>query len=96
MVQRVNEVSRIQNNEQQRALAYQQGALRVAREQSEISMNQVKQSEETSNVAIRERNEKQKQQTDNKKKKGKPGDKREESKSRSKNVPSGSTIDIRL
>lgn len=97
MIPKVNEVSRIRTDEQQRELAIQQNAVEASARESENNLRQVNSREQTHEAAIRERNEKGKRQSkekDRKKQQGEPGN--NASKTGKETYSSGSTIDIRL
>lgn len=96
MMPRVNEISRIQNNEQQRSLAIQQNKVQTTERQSENSMKQVNSKEESQKVIIQERQQKEKKESrQNKKEKQQQEEKNQQNPGKGK--PSGkTTIDIRL
>lgn len=60
MMPRVNEMSRVQNNEQQRTQASHQNAVQTTEKQSESNTRQVNSREETHNTAIREKQQNEK------------------------------------
>lgn len=96
MMPKVTEVSRIQNDVQQRNHAMQQSTVQSTNKQSESNLKQVVSHEEAQKTAIRERQEKEKQQS-KRKKTDKQSDEEEDGDVRaSKETTSGRTIDIRL
>jgi len=96
MMPRVNEVSRIQNDEQQRNLAIQQNKVQTMEKQSENSLKQVNSREDSQKVVIQDRQQKEKRESKQSKKEKQP----QEEKNRhnpEKGKPTGrTTIDIRL
>ncbi len=95
MMPRVNEVSRIRNDEQQRSQASQQSAVQSTDKQSENELKQVNSRKEAYKTAIRERQEKQKQQSQQKNHDDEAEEQEKKQNEKMEN-PSGRTIDIRL
>ncbi len=96
MMPRVNEISRIQNDEQQRSLATQQNKVQTMERQSENSVKQVNSREESQKVIIQKRQQKEKRESRKSKKEKQPQEEKNQQ-SPEKGKPSGkTTIDIRL
>jgi hypothetical protein len=97
MMPRVNEVSRIQNDEQQRSHASQQNVVQMTEKQSDSNTRQVNSREETHDTAIREKPQNEKRQSQQQEKENKH-DKEETRHQRKDNKQknAGTIIDIRV
>jgi hypothetical protein len=95
MMPRVNEMSRIQNDELQRNHAAQQSAVQSTDKQSENNLKQVTSREETQKTAIREKQEGRKQSS-GQGKESEEDDEQDKKQNPDKQKLSGRTIDIRL
>jgi uncharacterized membrane protein YukC len=98
MMPRVNEMSRIQNDEQQRSNASQQNVVQMTEKQSDSNTRQVNSREETHDTAIREKPQNEKRQSQQQEKENKHDDKEETRQQRKDNKQkiSGTIIDIRV
>ena len=96
MMPRVNEASRIRNDELQRGQAMQQNAVQSAEKQSEDNLKQVKHREETQKTAIRERQERRRNPYGRQGKDAEAKDEQGEKKAPDDNQVPRKTIDIRL
>jgi len=97
MIPRVNEMSRVQSDEQQRILASHQNTVQMTEKQSESDMRQVKSREEAHNTAIRDKQQNEKRQSQHQDKKNKPGKEGKlQQREDNKQKPAGTTIDIRV
>lgn len=95
MMPRVNEVSRIQNDEQHRSLAVAQNKVQNTEKDSENSMKQVNSRQEAQKTMIRDKQQKEKREGKQQSKEKKSND-GESGQKTDKNKTSGRTIDIRL
>ncbi|NLG88954.1 MAG: hypothetical protein GX494_07015 [Clostridiaceae bacterium] len=97
MMPRINEMSRIQNEEQQRIQASQQVAAQTTVKQFENNTRQVNSREETHNTAIREKQQNEKRQSNQQDKENNPDkEKTLQQREDNKQKPLGTVIDIRV
>lgn len=96
MMPRVNEVARIQSNEQQHNLATIQNKVQAGEKQSENSLKQVNARKDDEKTIIKDKSQKNKGQAGRKYGKGQQEDSKEKHNKNDDINTTGRTIDIRL
>ncbi|NLY17975.1 MAG: hypothetical protein GX045_03250 [Clostridiaceae bacterium] len=97
MMPRVNEVARIQNNEQQHNLATIQNKVQTSEKQSESSLRQVNSRKDDEKTIIKDKSRENRGQAGKKYSKARQEDNKEKRNNKKDNInTSGRTIDIRL